>query len=69
MDNLSEVDMLDAFVYLNLNELELDVVRKYSPDIEKMIIWCQGVLSYHILIHPFTYRNDKCKIFNLWDFN
>ncbi len=60
MDNLSEADMLDAFVYLNLNELELEVVRKYSPDIEKMIIWCQGVLSYHILIHPFTYRNDKC---------
>jgi hypothetical protein len=62
MDNLSEADMLDAFVYLNLNELELDTIRKYSPDIEKMIIWCQGVLSYHILIHPFTYRNDKCNL-------
>jgi len=65
MDNLSEADMLDAFVYLNLHELELEAVRKYSPDIEKMIIWCQGVLSYHILIHPFTYRNDKCKHFIL----
>lgn len=60
MDNLSEADMLDAFVYLNLNELELDVVKKYSVDIEKLIVWCQAVLSYHILIHPFTYRNEKC---------
>lgn len=62
MDNLSEADMLDSFVYLNLTELDQDNVRKYSPDLEKLIIWCQAVLSYHILIHPFTYRNDKCKI-------
>jgi hypothetical protein len=60
MDNLNETDMLDAFVYLNLPELELDNIKKYSTDLEKMIIWCQAVLSYHILIHPFTYRNDKC---------
>ena len=60
MDNLNETDMLDAFVYLNLPELELDNLRKYSPDLERMILWCQAVLSYHILIHPFTYRNDKC---------
>ena len=61
MDNLSEADMLDAFVYLNLPELELETVKKYSPDILNLTIWCQAVLSYHILIHPFTCRNDKCK--------
>ena len=61
MDNLSDADMLDAFVYLNLPEMEMDVVKKYSSDIEKLTIWCQAVLSYHILIHPFTCRNDKCK--------
>jgi len=53
--------MLDAFVYLNLPEMEIDIVKKYSADIEKLTIWCQAVLSYHILIHPFTCRNDKCK--------
>jgi hypothetical protein len=62
MDNLSDADMLDAFVYLNLPEMEIDIVKKFSLDIEKIIIWCQAVLSYHILIHPFTCRNDKCKI-------
>jgi hypothetical protein len=62
MDNLSDADMLDAFVYLNLPEMEIDIVKKFSADIEKLTIWCQAVLSYHILIHPFTCRNDKCKI-------
>jgi hypothetical protein len=60
MDNLVETDMLDAFVYLNLPELDLENIKKYSSDLEKLLIWCQAVLSYHILIHPFTYRNDKC---------
>jgi hypothetical protein len=61
LDNLNEVDMLDAFVYLNLPELQLENVRNYSVELEKLIIWCRAVLSYHIIIHPFTYRNDKCK--------
>ncbi len=60
MDNLNEVDMLDSFVYLNLPELELENVRKYSADLEKLLVWCQAMVSYHILIHPFTIRNDKC---------
>jgi len=52
--------MLDAFVYLNLPELEIDIIKKISPALENLILWCQGVISYHVLIHPFTYRNDKC---------
>jgi hypothetical protein len=62
LDNLNEADMLDAFVYLNLPELQLDNIKKYSQDLEKLIIWCRAVLSYHIIIHPFTYRNEKCKL-------
>jgi len=62
LDNLIEANILDAFVFLNQNELELDLIRKFSSDLEKLIIWCQAVVTYHILIHPFTYRNDKCEI-------
>ena len=54
--------MLDAFVYLNLPELEIANVKKFSPDLGKLILWCQSVLSYHILIHPFTYRNGKSNL-------
>ena len=60
LDNMNETDMLDSFVYLNLPELEYESIQKYSPDLEKLVNWCQAVLSYHVLIHPFTYRNDKC---------
>lgn len=63
LDNMNETDMLDSFVYLNLPELEIENIQKYSPDLEKLILWCQAVLSYHVLIHPFTYRNDKCNFY------
>lgn len=62
-DNLPESDMLDAFVYLNLPELELENISKYSQDLEKLIIWSRAVLSYHVLIHPFTHRNGKIKYY------
>lgn len=68
MDNLNEADMLDAFVYLNLPELDIEIIKKYSSDLEKLVLWSQAVLSYHILIHPFTYRNDKCKILIVYNY-
>lgn len=62
LDNLEETDMLDAFVYLNLDDLNVDSLKRFCPDLSKLIIWCQAVISYHILIHPFTYRNTKGKL-------
>jgi hypothetical protein len=61
LDNMLESDMLDSFVFLNMDELNVDSVKKFSPDLAKLIIWCQSVVSYHILIHPFTYRNTRGK--------
>ena len=37
----------------------MNKVKRYSPALGKLIKWCQAVVSYHILIHPYTYRNDK----------
>ena len=62
LDNLNDADILDAFVYLNLQEIEIENIKKYSPVLEKLIIFCQAVVSYHVLIHPFIYRNDKSSI-------
>jgi hypothetical protein len=59
LDNMNDADMLDAFVYLNLPEIEIENIKKYSPVLEKLTTFCQGVVSYHVLIHPFIYRNDK----------
>ena len=62
LENMSDSAMLSAFVFLNLPELEIDAIKKYSSDFAKLIVWCQAVVSYHILIHPYTYRNEKSMI-------
>lgn len=60
--------MLDAFVYLNLDQLKSTNLARASPELSKLIIWCQAVVSYHILVHPFTCRNVKGKILNFVNF-
>ena len=59
LENMQDSEMLEAFVFLNLPELELNNIKYFSSDFAKMILWCQGVVSYHILIHPYNYRNDQ----------
>ena len=61
-ENFKDEDILKAFLYLNNNELSLDRIEKYSLPFTKLIKWCQAVVSYHILIHPYTYRNKSSQI-------
>lgn len=58
-ETMDDADALEAFVFLNLPELEIKTVSKYSVDLAKLIEWCQNVVSYHILIHPYAYRNEN----------
>ena len=58
-ENMQDSEMLEAFVFLNLPELELNNIKYFSSDFARLILWCQGVVSYHILIHPYNYRNDQ----------
>lgn len=62
LDNLEEQDMLDAFIYLNYEELNVMKLSNVCPELSKLILWCQGVISYHIVIHPFTVRNTSGKL-------
>ena len=59
LENMVDSEMLEAFVFLNLPELEINNIKYFSSDFAKLITWCQGVVSYHILIHPYNYRNDQ----------
>ena len=61
-ENFKDEDILKAFLYLNNNELSLNRMEKYSLPFTKLIKWCQAVVSYHILIHPYTYRNKTSQI-------
>lgn len=59
LENMPDSEMLEAFVFLNLKELEINNIKYFSTDFAKLILWCQGVVSYHVLIHPYNYRNDQ----------
>ena len=53
---------MESFIILNSPNLEILKVKNYSPALATLIEWCQAVVSYHILIHPYTYRNDNSQI-------
>jgi len=59
IENLDDKEMLEAFMYLNLPELEINNLKKCSSDITKLVMWSQAVVSYHIIIHPYIYRNKN----------
>ena len=61
-ENFSDNDILKAFLYLNSEDLTLSRIKRFSLPFAKLIKWCQSVVSYHILIHPYTFRNKTSQI-------
>ena len=61
LDNMNDEDIMNILVILNFNEFSVNNLNNYSSDLAKLIIWCQAVVSYHVLIHPYTYRNENGK--------
>lgn len=59
IENLNDNEIMEIFVCLNMTELDINNITNYSIDFAKLIVWCQAVVSYHILIHPFILRNKK----------
>ena len=62
LENFEDNEILESFIILNSPNLEILKVKNYSPALATLIEWCQAVVSYHILIHPYTYRNDNSQI-------
>ncbi len=65
-DTLEESVVLEAFQFLNKEELELSKAFKYDKSIGKLIQWCQCVVAYHIITHPYTIRNTNSKRINIY---
>ena len=61
-ENLEEEDMLSAFSYLNEIECNIDKISRYSYSLLEMNNWCKAVVIYHILVHPYKYRNFEKSI-------
>jgi hypothetical protein len=71
IENIEDKIILEIFKLLNMPELEIDNIKKYSIDLSKLVTWCQGIVSYHIIIHPYIYRNrnDNIMLENSPEFN
>jgi len=58
-DCLPENLVLEAFEYLNKDELQLEKVRSFNVALAALVKWCQGTVAYHIITHPYKLRNFK----------
>ena len=61
-ENFEDNDILEAFSYLNEIENNIDRIKRYSFALYELNIWCKSVVIYHILVHPYKYRNIQNSI-------
>ena len=58
-ENINDIEIMKMLNELNSPELSIDSVKNISEDYSKLILWLQTVVSFHILIHPYIFRNTK----------
>lgn len=58
-ENINDIEIMKMLNELNSPELSIDNVKNISEDYSKLILWLQTVVSFHILIHPYIFRNTK----------
>ena len=61
-ENFEDEDILNAFAYLNEIESNIDKINRYSFALHEINEWCKAVVIYHILVHPYQYRNIQNSI-------
>ena len=62
IQNIDYENIDDIEVMKILNEFNKINLPNFNKDISQLIIWIQSVISFHILIHPYIYRNNKSNI-------
>ena len=58
-ENINDIEIMKMLNELNSPELSIVRVKNISEDYSKLILWLQTVVSFHILIHPYIFRNTK----------
>ena len=61
-ENFDDEDILNMFAHLNENEDNIDKIKRFSFSLYEMNNWCKAVVIYHILVHPYKYRNIQNSI-------
>jgi len=61
-ENFEDEDILEAYSYLNEIENNIEKIKRYSLALNNLITWCKSIVIYHILVHPYKYRNIQNSI-------
>ena len=53
IENLDNKNITKAFIYLNEIENDIEKIKRFSPYLYELNLWCKGVIIYYYLIHPY----------------
>ena len=69
-ENINDIEIMKILQILNEPDLSINSVKKISEDYAQLILWFQSVVSFHILIHPYIYRNRRGNVnYNSKEYN
>ena len=67
IENLDYKNIKQAFIKLNQIENYIDKIKRFSPYLYELNIWCKAVVIAYILVHPYKLK-DKIKN-ELYEYN
>ena len=53
IENLDYNNIKQAFIYLNNIENDIEKIKRFSPHLYELNLWCKAVVIYYILVHPY----------------
>ena len=60
IENLEFKNINNAFTHLNTIENYIEKVKRFSPYLYELNLWCKSIIIYYFLVHPYT-LNDSTK--------
>ena len=65
IENMDNKNISQAFIYINEIENYIEKIKRFSPYLYELNIWCKAVIIYYYLIHPYkltdTIKNSLIK--------
>ena len=59
IENLDSKNINQAFNYLNEIEEFIDKVKRFSPYLYELNLWCKAVIIYYFLVHPYKLSEEN----------
>ena len=60
IENFDLKNINNAFTHLNIIETYIEKIKRFSPYLYELNLWCKSIVIYYFLAHPYT-LNDSTK--------